>query len=53
MSTLVPALELRGTIATEAQPSYEFLRFVAATDHDETKSKRAGQFNARPALLLA
>lgn len=53
MSTLVPALELRGTIATEAQPSYEFLRFVAATDHDETKSKRAGHINARPALLLA
>jgi hypothetical protein len=53
MSTLVPALELRGTISTEAQPRYEFVRFVAATDPDQTTAKRSGHVNTRPALLLA
>jgi hypothetical protein len=53
MSVLVPAVEIRGTIATEANPRYEFVRYVAATDMDGAEAKRARLVNARPSLLIA
>lgn len=53
MSVLIPALEFRGTIATAAQPRYDFVSHVAAVELDDVKAKQARLFNARPALLLA
>jgi|SRR5215213_4160840 len=53
MGALVPSLELRGTISTEAQPRYDFVTYVAATEIDDAEGKRARLANARPALLQA
>lgn len=53
MSILVPALEVRGTISTEAQPRYDYVTYVAATELGQRDAKQARLINARPALLVA
>jgi hypothetical protein len=53
MSLLVPAIEMRGTIATEFHPRYDFVSYVGATDVKGADAKRAGFVNACPALLVA
>ncbi|HEX3068744.1 MAG TPA: hypothetical protein VHX14_09205 [Thermoanaerobaculia bacterium] len=54
MSALIPALELRGTISTEAQPRYDFIVHVAASELPEPgRAKEARLVNARSALLIA
>jgi hypothetical protein len=52
MSILIPALELRGIIATEAQPRYEFVTHVAAIELDAQQAKEGHLINARPPQLL-
>jgi hypothetical protein len=50
---LVPAYVVRGEISTELLSRYQFVRYVAATEIDETDAKRRRWPSARPSLLVA
>lgn len=51
-SLLVPAYELRGVLRTETDPRYEFVRYVAAAELNESDTKRQRLVNTRPAVLI-
>jgi len=50
---LVPTYVLRGEVATESLPRYQFVSYVAAAEIDETDAKKRRWQAARPALLVA
>jgi hypothetical protein len=50
---LVPTYVLRGEVATEFLPRYQFVTYVAAAEIDEADAKRRRWQAARPALLVA
>ncbi len=50
---LVPAYVVRGEISTELLPRYQFVRYVAAAEIDETDAKRRRWSSVRPSLLAA
>jgi len=52
MNVLLPAIEVRGSLATEAQ-TYDFIKYVAAARADEAEEKAKWRLNARPGLLIA
>lgn len=51
MQTLVPVVQLRGTIATEYQERYEFIRYMYAVDPKRHNRGRKG-VNTAPLLVL-
>src|SRR4030095_16322583 len=48
---LVPAYELRGVLATELHPRYEFISYVAAAEVGDGRDDRWAQ--VRPSLITA
>jgi hypothetical protein len=52
-AALVPAYEVRGVLATEMHPHYEFVSYVAALEMDEASLKGAQLMNAPPNVLVA
>lgn len=51
MNVLLPAIEVRGALITEAQ-TYEFINFVAAARADEADEKMRWRLNSRPDVLI-
>jgi len=52
-AALVPAYEVRGVLATEMHPHYEFVSYVAALEMDEASLKGAQLTNAPSNVLVA
>jgi len=52
-AALLPAYEVRGVLATEIHPHYEFISFVAALEMDEADLKTAQLMNAPSNVLVA
>ena len=50
---LVPTYVLRGEVATESLPRYQFVSFRAAAEIEQTDAKKRRWRAARPALLVA
>ena len=52
-AALMPAYEVRGVLATEIHPHYEFVSYVAALEMDEASLKSAQLANAPSNVLVA